>query len=103
MAHQAPLPTLGYPSQKAACIALFLSGEAPTSIAVKVGASINSVHRALTEYRKANGISKPQRQPRAYIPGVNECDPLWEMDEDQRRDEIRRRAAAAARATRLAA
>lgn len=103
MGYQPPVPTLGYPTQKAACVALFLAGETPTAIALAVGASVNSVHRALTQYRKANGIPKPQRQPRAYIPGVNQCDPLWEMDEDQRRDEIRRRAAAAARATRLAA
>lgn len=102
MAHP-PRPTLGYPNQKAACIALFLAGTAPAVISERTGASINNVHRALTEYRKRNGLPTPPRRVVAYTPAVNQCDPLWEMDEDARRDAIRRRAAAAARATRLAA
>lgn len=103
MGYQPPVPTLGYPTQKAACVALFLAGEPPAAIALAVRASVNSVHRALTEYRKANGLPTPPRKAGTYVPGVNHCDPLWEMDEDDRRDAIRRRAADAARATRLAA
>lgn len=98
-----PLPTLGYPSQSEAIIALHGAGVGPESIAATIGASINSVHRALSVYRKRNGIATEPRRQRSYAPAVNHCDPIWELDEDERRDAIRRRAATAARATRLAA
>jgi len=98
-----PIITMGYASQTAAIIALHKAGASPWNISQVVGAPINSVHRALTKYRQRQNIAAPARQPRPYVPAVNQCDPLWEMDEDDRRDAIRRRAAEAARATRLAA
>jgi hypothetical protein len=103
MAYQPPLPTLGYPTREAAIVALHKAGASPWNIAQVVSTSINSVHRTLTRYRKRKGIPTPTRQPRVYVPAVNQCDPLWDMEEDERRDEIRRRAAVAARAARLAA
>ncbi len=98
-----PLPTLGYPSQTDAIIALHKAGASPWNISQATGASINSVHRALAIYRKRRGIPTPARRPREHVPAVNQYDPIWDMDEDERRDEIRRRAAVAARAARLAA
>lgn len=103
MTNSQPIPTLGYPSQTEAIIALHKAGTSALNISQMTGASINSVHRALTKYRQRQGIPAPARQPRAYVPSANQYDPLWDMDEDDRRDEIRRRAAVAARATRLAA
>lgn len=47
------IPTLGYPTQKAAIIALYSAGHSPCDIKSMVNTSSNSVHRALTEWRKA--------------------------------------------------
>ena len=103
MAWRPPLPTLGYPSQSAAIVGLYLDGMQPRAIAEKVGASINSVQRSLSQYRAKNGIPTPER---VYPPATVEREPthpMWDMDEGKRRQEIIKRAAKAARLARLAA
>lgn len=98
------IPTLGYPSQKAAIVALHKQGHDADTIARVVGAPINSVQRALSEYRQKYGIPAPKRKPQSPYEIKNDRpDSIWDMDEDKRRDEIRRRAALAAREARLAA
>ena len=103
MTYRPPIPTMGHPTQNAAIIALHNAGVEAKDIADQLCISVNSVHRSLTRHRKSLGIVTATRKPQPYVPAVNQCDPLWDMEEDERRDEIRRRAAVAARAARLAA
>jgi len=49
------VPTLGYPTQKDAIIALYEQRAEPKKIAQLTGAPINSVHRALHDYRVSTG------------------------------------------------
>lgn len=58
------IPTLGYPSQSDAVIALYDQGMEASGIAEAVGASINSVHRVLAKMRKARGIQVNRSKPR---------------------------------------
>lgn len=58
-----PLPTLGYPSQSAAIVALYLDGIAPSVIARRTDASINSVTRSIRDYRKKTGVDVPVKEP----------------------------------------
>lgn len=51
----APIPTLGYASQTAAIIALYEARVEPREIALRTGAPVNSVHRALRVYRVRTG------------------------------------------------
>jgi hypothetical protein len=98
------IPTLGYPNQKAAIIALFELGNDPYEIAVAIGCAINSVQRALSEYRRRNGIPTPPRKSQSEYEVKNERhDSVWDMPDDARREEFARRAARAAREARLAA
>lgn len=61
-------PTLGYPSQKDAIIALYDEGNDPLDIAETVGTSINSVHRVLSQLRKRRGLSVvPKRRKPARM------------------------------------
>jgi len=102
MTYRPPIPTLGYPSQKAAVIALYEQRVEPKAIALQTGASQNSVHRAIHDYRVATGrhvapirlTQKAERTPAASS--------VWEMDDYRRAQAFARRAAAGARATRMA-
>ena len=98
------IPTLGYPTQKAAVLALFKAGMDPNEIAEAVNTSINAVQRTLSDYRRANGIpTPPKKKPTPNAAPGGPADAVWDMEEDKRRDEFARRAARAAREARLAA
>lgn len=103
MAWREPIPTMGYPSQKAAIVALFLDGVPAREIAELVGTSINSVQRSITSYRKKNGIPTPERSLSSPYIAREPINPMWDMEEDKRRQAIIRRAAEGARIARLAA
>lgn len=98
------IPTLGYPSQKAAVIALFLDGVEPNDIAEAVGAPINAVQRSLSEYRRDNSLpTPPRKKPSSNMKPWGQPDDIWNMNEDDRREEFARRAARGAREARMAA
>lgn len=68
----APIPTLGHRSQKAAIIALYEQRVEPKLIALRTGAPINSVHRALHEYRVKTGrYVAPVRETKREEPSVD--------------------------------
>lgn len=96
------IPTLGYPTQRAAVIALYEQRVEPKAIAERTGATINSVHRAIHDYRVSSGryIAPIRESPKAdRIPAMGN---IWELDDYQRGLAFARRAAAGARAARLA-
>lgn len=96
------IPTLGYPSQRAAVIALYEHRVEPKGIAARTGATINSVHRAIHDYRVSSGryIAPIREHPKAErLPAIGN---IWELDEYQRGLAFARRAAVGARTTRMA-
>lgn len=100
MVSRTPIPTLGYPSQKDAVIALYEERVEPKAIAELTGASINSVHRALHDYRAATGrIIEPVRDLPKAEPLPSEP---WSDDAHERRMAAHRRAVEGARRTREA-
>lgn len=102
MNYRPPIPTLGYPSQKQAVIALYEQRVEPRAIAERTGATVNSVHRAIHDYRVKSGryVSPIRRKPKADpLPSMGN---VWDRDDNQRRIAFALRAAAGARAARMA-
>ena len=100
MTSKGPIPTLGYPSQKDAIIALYEQRVEPRAIAAQTGAAVNSVHRAIHDYRTATGrLIAPQRDMPAAAPLPPEP---WSDDPHERRLAAYRRAVEGARRTREA-
>lgn len=91
------IPTLGYPSQKAAIIALYEERVEPKAIADMVICTINVVHRSIHDYRAKTGriIAPIRGLPRA-IPIQKEA---WPDSSYQRAVEAHRRAVEGARRT----
>lgn len=97
MSNSRHIPTLGFPTQKDAIIALYEDRVEPRVIADKTGAPINSVHRALREYRADTGrIIAPIRT----LPHAKSLprEP-WHDDEQRRRIAAHKRAVMGARKT----
>jgi transposase len=96
--------TLGYPNQTLAIVALFQRGHQPEQIAEMIDGSINAVHRVLSDYRRKHGLPvPPKRKPTPNAQAMSRESTLWDLDEDERRQAIAKRAAKAAREARLAA
>lgn len=91
------IETLGYPSQRAAIVALYQQQFPPKTIAALAKAPINSVHRTLSDYRQAGGrlVACVPAPPADPMPLAN---PIWDLDESDRRIAFYRRAREAARA-----
>lgn len=64
------IPTLGFPTQKDAVIALYEQGHAPSLIAHEIGASRNSVTRAIHDYRVKTGRMIPATQKMPQQPAL---------------------------------
>lgn len=60
---RAAIPTLGYPSQNAAIVALYEQGLAPSIIARRTGATINAVTRTIHKRKAVTGVSVPVLVP----------------------------------------
>lgn len=92
-----PIPTLGYPNQAAAIVALYERRVEPKRIAELTGAAINSVHRAIRKHRLKTGrVIEPVRNlPKSEVLAPD----TWQDDEDIRRADFHRRAVLGARST----
>ncbi len=62
------IPSLGYPSQSKAVVALYEQGNTPVEIARRLEIKRESVHRALFEHRERNGIIAPSKRNPKPVP-----------------------------------
>lgn len=100
MTYRGPIPTLGYPTKKDAVIALYEARVEPRAIAARTGIAINSVHRAIHDYRTATGrFVEPIRKLPTATPIAPEH---WNDDPHARRMAAYRRAVEGARRAREA-
>ena len=60
---QPPLPTLGFPTQHAAIVALYEQGIAPSIIAARIGTTINAVTRSIHRHQQRTGLIVPVKEP----------------------------------------
>lgn len=102
-----PIPTLGYPSQKAAIFALYELRMMPRDIARQTSTSINVVHRAIHDYKVKTGNSfDPIRPEPVFAPAQTEwpsqTSNVWAREENHRRRLFHMRAVEGARQARMA-
>lgn len=99
-----PKPCMGYPSQTEAVIALYEAANHPKLIAKRTGLALNSVYRAISDYRKSTGRavapSPYQAEQESRLPTYNR---MWDMEEARLRQAIMAKARRGAKLTLLAA
>lgn len=97
-----PKACIGYRSQNEAVIALYEAANHPKLIAKRAGLPLNSVYRAICNYRKASGRNvapKPYHPTLAYEHDAEPHSPMWDMEEPRRRLAIIAKARSGARRT----
>lgn len=101
-----PKACMGYRSQNEAVIALYEAANHPKLIAKRAGIPLNSVYRAICNYRKASGrdVAPNPYQPKQETErDADQHHPMWDMEEARRRMAFIVKASAGAKRTREAA